>query len=197
MLNERGIRAITPSGFNSPSGPYFSLTVTPCNSPEGSPTRSRSPEREELATNSKLLHLENRARRSIKLLERVEQLSLENIIVEKTSPSSSRISPLAIYTSNMYARSSPMSQFMHFQQLMEKRNEVEEPTRPKIERKRQKSRRSIARGSVGQRRDLGTVNSRSETNKAESCESQSEPSLVEGFVGSISSLLFGRKGGLL
>lgn len=44
MLNERGIRAITPSALTTP---MFSTTATPCNSPYGSPSgspdRSRSP----------------------------------------------------------------------------------------------------------------------------------------------------------
>ncbi|XP_050436883.1 trafficking kinesin-binding protein milt isoform X2 [Adelges cooleyi] len=44
MLNERGIRAITPSALATP---MFSTTATPCNSPYGSPggtpDRSRSP----------------------------------------------------------------------------------------------------------------------------------------------------------
>ncbi|XP_025404778.1 trafficking kinesin-binding protein milt isoform X2 [Sipha flava] len=44
MLNERGIRAITPSALATP---MFSTTATPCNSPYGSPSgspdRSRSP----------------------------------------------------------------------------------------------------------------------------------------------------------
>ncbi|XP_055689433.1 trafficking kinesin-binding protein milt isoform X2 [Lutzomyia longipalpis] len=44
MLNERGIKAVTPSALNTPAGPNFSPTVTPCNSPEGSPTRSMSPD---------------------------------------------------------------------------------------------------------------------------------------------------------
>lgn len=33
MLNERGIKAVTPSALNTPAGPNFSPTVTPCNSP--------------------------------------------------------------------------------------------------------------------------------------------------------------------
>ncbi|KAH8409944.1 hypothetical protein KR009_001697 [Drosophila setifemur] len=44
MLNERGIKAVTPSALNTPAGPNFSPTVTPCNSPEGSPPRAQSPE---------------------------------------------------------------------------------------------------------------------------------------------------------
>ncbi|KAH8306698.1 hypothetical protein KR044_006778, partial [Drosophila immigrans] len=44
MLNERGIKAVTPSALNTPAGPNYSPTVTPCNSPEGSPPRGQSPE---------------------------------------------------------------------------------------------------------------------------------------------------------
>lgn len=51
-------------------------------------------------------------------------------------------------------------------------------------------------GHSGQRQDLGTVNVRPDLGKIEKPKLE-EKSLVEGFVGSISSLLFGRKGGLL
>lgn len=33
MLNERGIKAVTPSALNTPAGQNHSPTVTPCNSP--------------------------------------------------------------------------------------------------------------------------------------------------------------------
>lgn len=52
-------------------------------------------------------------------------------------------------------------------------------------------------GNSGQRQDLGTVNVRPDLGKVEQQPKVEEKSLVEGFVGSISSLLFGRKGGLL
>jgi trafficking kinesin-binding protein 1 len=43
MLNERGIKAITASCVSTPNGDKnFSPTMTPCNSPDGSPTLSRS-----------------------------------------------------------------------------------------------------------------------------------------------------------
>ena len=51
-------------------------------------------------------------------------------------------------------------------------------------------------GNSCQRQDLGTVNIRPDLGKVENPKVE-EKSLVEGFVGSISSLLFGRKGGLL
>lgn len=62
---------------------------------------------------------------------------------------------------------------------------------------RQKSRRNLINGQSGQRQDLGTVAVRPDLGKVEVPEQSGEKSLVEGFVGSISSLLFGRKGGLL
>ncbi|KAH8393560.1 hypothetical protein KR200_004578 [Drosophila serrata] len=110
MLNERGIKAVTPSALNTPAGPNFSPTVTPCNSPEGSPPRCQSPEplfgllssgadlirrkivgdqhqQKQRSTLSKqqqqkimLSHLERRALRSLNLIEKVESIGLENII---------------------------------------------------------------------------------------------------------------------
>lgn len=62
-------------------------------------------------------------------------------------------------------------------------------TRTKQKFQRQKSRRNM--NGTGQRSDLGTVN------VSKSPETKEEKSLVGGFVGSISSIFFGRKGGLL
>ncbi len=173
MLNERGIKAVTPSALNTPAGPNYSPTVTPCNSPgknscfpqklrnifflltpkffhpftEGSPTRSRSPERDQTlltgfissgadmlrrkivgetttpsrtsrpmsARNKVLLsRQEQRALRSIRLMEKVESLGLDNIITSHHQPSVG-ISPLALQGSPSLtgARSrtaSPMAQ---------------------------------------------------------------------------------------
>ncbi|KAH8273605.1 hypothetical protein KR018_003988 [Drosophila ironensis] len=109
MLNERGIKAVTPSALNTPAGPNYSPTVTPCNSPEGSPPRAQSPEplfgllssgadlirrkivgdqqQKQRGSLSKqqqqkimLSHLERRALRSLNLIEKVESIGLENII---------------------------------------------------------------------------------------------------------------------
>lgn len=62
-------------------------------------------------------------------------------------------------------------------------------TRTKQKIQRQRSRRNM--NGNGQRLDLGTVNVKKVEEKPE------ETSLVGGFVGSISSMFFGRKGGLL
>jgi trafficking kinesin-binding protein 1 len=224
VLNERGIKAVTPSAINTPSGQNFSPTVTPCNSPEAtSPTRPLSPEQLGPVLRSKqFLHLEKKALRSLKLLERVENLGLEGIIQP-----SCRISPLALYSSNLYtSRSSPMAQLTSLRNLTEKRNsdenlkahtsssltvtnnDLKSPTDPKkfnsLDRKmtrshRQKSRRNLLNGQSAQRNDLGTVNRKDSATTSEAIQpgKSEEKSLVEGFVGSISSLLFGRKGGLL
>ncbi|CRL05122.1 CLUMA_CG017968, isoform A [Clunio marinus] len=218
VLNERGIKAVTPSALNTPSGPNFSPTVTPCNSPtEGnSPTRSLSPEPGTSACNSNknknaFIQLEKKALRSLMLLERVETLGLENIVAP-----SRRVSPLALYSSNIYSsRSSPMAQLTSLRKLTENRysdenlkshvspssnesqgGDLKKHSDRKSRVNRQKSRRQLINGHSGQRQDLGTVNTRPDLGKVEN-ERNDEKSLVEGFVGSISSLLFGRKGGLL
>lgn len=244
MLNERGIKAVTPSCLNTPSGVNFSPTVTPCNSPTGSmsPTHEHQhhdtetsltsflsssagilrkkitghdPERSDRAANI----LEKRAKiRSIRLLERVENLGIENILVSNSS--SRLVSPLALHSSNIYTRyNSPMMQLTSLKHLSEKNKKTEsEPStsvttsidsstsskaqsnpkseassstnqsRTKQKIQRQKSRRNM--NGTGQRLDLGTVNGKSP-------ETKEEKSLVGGFVGSISSIFFGRKGGLL
>ncbi|XP_037050623.1 trafficking kinesin-binding protein milt isoform X2 [Bradysia coprophila] len=152
MLNERGIKAVTPSALNTPAGPNYSPTVTPCNSPEGSPTRSRSPERDQTlltgfissgadmlrrkivgetsrssrpmsARNKVLLsRQEQRALRSIRLMEKVESLGLDNII---TSHQPVGISPLALQGSPSLtgARSrtaSPMAQLTSLKNISQR-----------------------------------------------------------------------------
>lgn len=194
MLNERGIKAVTPSCLNTPSGINFSPTITPCNSPTGStsPIYPHEPDRSLKAANI----LEKKAKlRSI--------LGIESILA---SNSASRIvSPLALNSSNIYTRyNSPMTQLTSLKHLSEKKKPAEDVAKsdvsidiphPKSEASavqsrtmqkihRQKSRRNI--NGTGQRLDLGTVNTK-----------EADKSLVGGFVGSISSIFFGRKGGLL
>lgn len=231
VLNERGIKAITPSCLNTPTGQNFSPTVTPCNSPEStSPTRPLSPEPgtssftpTQIKNKSALLHLEKKALRSLKLLEKVEHFGFENVM---TSTPSCRISPLALYSSNIYThRSSPMAQLTSLKYLAEKRNSDENlkahlqgspqndlksptesnPKKNHAERKlnrvqRTRSRRNILSNGTGQQRpDLGTVNIRNDLGKIERPQDkpEGEKSIMGEFVGTISSLLFGRKGGLL
>lgn len=152
MLNERGIKAVTPSALNTPAGPNYSPTVTPCNSPEGSPMRSMSPEppllsgllasgadilRKKFAVASSssemerpsrltarnklaLSRLEKKALRSIKIMEKVESMGVDNFMPH----SGHGISPLALhgssalYTSTVRGRtSSPMAQLTSLKHL--------------------------------------------------------------------------------
>ncbi|XP_017469684.1 PREDICTED: trafficking kinesin-binding protein milt isoform X2 [Rhagoletis zephyria] len=138
MLNERGIKAVTPSALNTPAGPNFSPTVTPCNSPEGSPPRSSSPEplfgilstgadlirrkligdierpnRNQAQQKQKIMlsRLERRALRSLKLVEKVESIGLENIIVAQPNSMSQLASGIASRSS------SPMAQLISLKNL--------------------------------------------------------------------------------
>lgn len=165
MLNERGIKAVTPSALNTPAGPNFSPTVTPCNSPEGSPTRSMSPEppllsgllasgadilRKKFAVASSspssggpsemerpsrltarnklaLTRLEKKALRSIKIMEKVESMGVDNFMHHGGHHG---ISPLALhgssalYTSTVRGRtSSPMAQLTSLKHLQDNRKQ--------------------------------------------------------------------------
>lgn len=145
VLNERGIKAVTPSVLNTPTGQNYSPTVTPCNSPDGSPTREFSeaplisgllasgaellrrkligapverPSR--LATRNKLAlsRLEKKALRSIKILEKVESIGVDNIM----QPPPTTVSPLALHSTSMYQgrvrrSDSPMTQLTSLKHL--------------------------------------------------------------------------------
>ncbi|XP_053697532.1 trafficking kinesin-binding protein milt isoform X2 [Sabethes cyaneus] len=151
MLNERGIKAVTPSALNTPAGPNYSPTVTPCNSPDGSPPRPCSPEvpllGSLLASGSDILRkrfageverpsrltarnklaltrLEKKALRSIKIMEKVESMGMDNFMPHVGHG----ISPLALhsssalYTSNVRGRtSSPMAQLTSLKHLQDSR----------------------------------------------------------------------------
>lgn len=141
MLNERGIKAVTPSALNTPAGPNYSPTVTPCNSPEGTPPREHSPEpplltglfysgadmlrrkfvggsavessaerTSRLPARNKILlsRQEKRALRSLRLVEKVESIGLDNIIHSSSHHHPVGISPLAMGSRSRNA--SPMTQ---------------------------------------------------------------------------------------
>lgn len=144
VLNERGIKAVTPSVLNTPTGPNYSPTVTPCNSPDGSPTREMHEpplisgllasgaellrrkligapvERQSrLATRNKLAlsRLEKKALKSIKILEKVESIGVDNIMTPPTT-----VSPLALHSTSMYQgrvrrSDSPMTQLTSLKHL--------------------------------------------------------------------------------
>ena len=256
MLNERGISAVTPSCLNTPSGPNFSPTLTPCNSPECQSPTLQSQEAHTVSLTSFLsssagllkkkitrqnntsknsnnnqetdkaaIILEQKVKqRTINLLKEVETLGIENVLPATSSSSSlsststSRIinKPLALHSSNIYTtRYSPMTQLTSLKHLSDNRrknseNELESDknasssnnnnnsskgspeARIKQKLLRHKTRRNL---NAVQRPDLGTVNGTKAADKPK--DTQSKPGLVGGFVGSISSIFFGRKGGFL
>lgn len=264
MLNERGIKAVTPSALNTPAGQNFSPTVTPCNSPEGSPHRPNSPEPQTLSNllstglrkiagyeelpvasqrpsrikNKALSHLERRALRQIKIMDKVESLGLENII---PTSSNSNISPLALHGTSAFIRrtASPMTQLTSLKHIKKSSSDdsssvsttssipsdhldsssdisstsaatnlKERPNKRPIsearlkQMQRQRSRRNMTYGGA-QRPDLGTVGTartagvRPDLGAVSKSGQKDQKEEKLGFVGTISSLLFGRKGGLL
>jgi trafficking kinesin-binding protein 1 len=259
MLNERGIKAVTPSALNTPAGQNYSPTVTPCNSPEGSPRRPRSPEAQTLSNllsnglkkitgyeetpqrpsrlkNKALSHLERRALRQIKIMDKVESLGLENII---PTTSNTSISPLALHGTSAFIRrtASPMTQLTSLKHIKKPSGDDsstvsttsstapsdaldssssdisstsavsnqarEKPNRrPLTEARLKQMQRQRSRRGLGQnqRPDLGTVGTARPPQMRPDLGAVAKKEEKEerlGFVGTISSLLFGRKGGLL
>lgn len=238
MLNERGIQAITPSCLNTPTTQNFSPTVTPCNSPEGGSTPSHSSNHEPVTLTSFLtssagllkkkitgsshhghsesekaaIILEKKAKfRSMRLLEKVETLGIENILpTTTTSSSSSHIinKSLSLHSSNIYTRyhNSPMTQLTSLKHLSKTSPESSDvcdksdtsaraisPTNsqqkesPEARAKQKLNRQKTRRNMNTKRPDLGTVNSAVDKTKE----------TKQGLIGSISSIFFGRKGGFL
>lgn len=239
MLNERGIKAATPSAFNTPSGVNsFTPTATPHNSPDGSPssTRSASPEPYEAfslpqyllssvpqflrdtvgaGSSKKPSKAKRRSSRHDKesLVGRIEKMGISNLMAGSSALSIS---------GGMYARpalTSPMAQLTCFLPSHSNENlttisekplpnidQITSPvTKPKTELgvpgkpgsgalnrrldqlNARKQRRQAGTGQT--RPDLGTVSSR-KTPEPEQAQTHSST------LGTLSSLLFGRKGGL-
>lgn len=159
MLNERGIKAVTPSALNTPSGQNFSPTVTPFNSPEGTPPRENSPEpplltgllysgadmlrrklvgvsasgdnsldrSSRLPTRNKILlsRQEKRALRSLRLVEKVESIGLDNIMhTSGHHHHNVGISPLAIGSRSRNA--SPMTQLTSLKNMSQQQRRSDE-----------------------------------------------------------------------
>lgn len=242
MLNERGIKAVTPSAVNTPAGPNsFTPTATPCNSPLGSPDRSRSssPEPYDMFGGIQQLIMSSmpefvqqsigggvkkkvpsvketkgasrRNRTDKNLVGRIERMGLTNIM---SSPSALTL------TAGMYARpalTSPMAQLTcllpsnsaenlassahsHNDGLSPTKEEIKPvlpmtsmgiPGKPgsdslqkRLEQLNARKQRRQQAGGGQTRPDLGTVA------KKPVVEEQTSS------LGTLSSLLFGRKGGL-
>ncbi|XP_063225295.1 trafficking kinesin-binding protein milt isoform X3 [Bacillus rossius redtenbacheri] len=222
LLNERGIKAVTPSAVPTPcTDRSFTPTATPCNSPYGSPPRSPSPPpyhplglpgflnsgadllrrtlvgeggkasktRKAKRSKMSLSRSERKALTGIRLVEKLERIGLETIMA--TTPSSV---PLTLHGA-LYSRrtlKSPMAQLTSLKGALSTPVPAPEvppplgvPARPGSGALDRARRQRGAPGSV--RPDLGTVGTPSKRPRSQ------EPSAL----GTISSLLFGRKGGLL
>ncbi|XP_044264458.1 trafficking kinesin-binding protein milt isoform X1 [Tribolium madens] len=214
ILNERGIKAATPSAFNTPSGANsFTPTATPCNSPDGSPAHSRSQSPEPFSFPQLILSsvpqfikdtvgggakkkVIKRAKpeRAESLVGRIERIGITNLM---GAPGALSIS------AGLYSRpalTSPMAQLTcllpnpepHIKTLPNQRKPsgLGVPGKPGSgalsKRLEQLNSRKQRRGGVT-RSDLGTVST-----KKQPPEVQEQTSTL----GTLSSLLFGRKGGL-
>ncbi|CAK9822035.1 Trafficking kinesin-binding protein milt [Anthophora retusa] len=234
MLNERGIKAVTPSSVKSPNGERnFTPTATPCNSPDASPpeSRSSSPTRESgyslglLSSGAELLRRtfggetevkrkrtilsrsDKKALTSIRLVEKLERIGIDTIMATTVGSS---ISPLALQGS-LYSRrttESPMGQLIFLknsislsgsQEKLSPSSAASDSSSTKRRMVEKKQDESISnRDSTRQRRtgaratrpDLGQV-----TPAIPVAVTKESP--AQSALGTISSLLFGRKGGLL
>ncbi|XP_017893663.1 trafficking kinesin-binding protein milt isoform X1 [Ceratina calcarata] len=234
MLNERGIKAVTPPPVSTPSEKKnFTPTATPCNSPDTSPpeSRSSSPSPESgislgiLSTGAELLkrtfggetevkrkrtvlsRSDKKALTSIRLVEKLERIGIDTIMASTVGSS---ISPLALQGS-LYTRratESPMAQLTFLKSSMSSSGSQEklspssstisdsssiernEMTQDESMPNRESSQRQRRTGARTTRPDLGQVTPAIPVTVSKESPAQSA-------LGTISSLLFGRKGGLL
>ncbi|XP_017795323.1 PREDICTED: trafficking kinesin-binding protein milt [Habropoda laboriosa] len=233
MLNERGIKAVTPSSVRTPSGERnFTPTATPCNSPDASPpeSRSSSPTRESgplglLSSGAELLkrtfggetevkrkrtvlsRSDKKALTSIRLVEKLERIGIDTIMATTVCSS---ISPLALQGS-LYTRrgtESPMAQLTFLKNSISLSGSQEKlsPSSTTTDSS------STKRRMVGKKRDE-SISNRDSTRQRRTGARATRPDLgqvtpaipvavtkespAQSALGTISSLLFGRKGGLL
>ncbi|KAH0956068.1 hypothetical protein HN011_011824 [Eciton burchellii] len=256
MLNERGIKAVTPSCVGTPTDDRnFSPTATPCNSPDAclSP-RSTSPPPESAASltmgllssgaellrrtfsyeapsmqpkkkrsKSTISRSDKKALTGIRLVEKLERIGIDTIMATTVGSS---ISPLTLQNALYTHRStgSPMAQLTFLKTSMSSSISQEKLISPsssissvsdefssgKPPNKRDNSKQSEANvsssnafnsragqspdrqrrsGAKATRPDLGRV-------KPPVTTSVTKESTTQSALGAISSLLFGRKGGL-
>ncbi|XP_012236484.1 trafficking kinesin-binding protein milt isoform X1 [Bombus impatiens] len=233
MLNERGIKAASPSSLTPSGERNYTPTATPCNSPDASPPDSRSStptpegglslgllssgaellkrtfggETQAKRKRPELSRSDKKALTSIRLVEKLERIGIDTIMA---STYGSSFSPLVLQGS-LYARHgsvSPMAQLTFLRNSMSgnqeklspsstasdssttKRNIIDKKQDESIPNRESRQRRTSTRAM---RSDLGQV----VTSAAAPVTSAKETPPAQSALGSISSLLFGRKGGLL
>lgn len=246
LLNERGIKAVTPSAVATPCGDRsFTPTATPCNSPDGTPPSSppatpppynplklgflssgadllrrtfsgesdRATARKAKRSKMALSRSDRKALTGIRLVEKLERIGLESIM----STTASSMSPLTLQGA-LYSRrilKSPMTQLTSLKNTISSTGvspaKPEEPSRPpdNVRTPRELGvpgrpgsgalnahldqlppRHRRPNGTV--RPDLGTVFGSGPVKNNTRSDLGMTPAL-----GTVSSLLFGRKGGLL
>ncbi|XP_066587033.1 trafficking kinesin-binding protein milt isoform X2 [Prorops nasuta] len=248
MLNERGIKAVTPSCVATPSGDKnFTPTATPCNSPDATPppTRPSSPPplssipinllntgaelfmrtfvsdptpRRKRSKNA-LSRSDKKALTGIRLVEKLERIGIDAIMATTTGSS---VSPLALQGSLCTRRSteSPMAQLTFLKNSSAMSSSVSseklsssgtsicsEPTtfnpcgvesKGSCSRSQEDGKGSLTRSkSARQRRANRTTRSDLGQVKQTVPPPVTKESAAQSALGTISSLLFGRKGGLL
>ncbi|CAH1188241.1 unnamed protein product [Phyllotreta striolata] len=236
MLNERGIKAVTPSCVPTPCGPNsFTPTATPHNSPDSSPmsTRSGSPEpyeefslpqlilssvptflRETIGGGAKKkvpLASGRRTRREKQetLVSKIERMGINNLMANPSAlyPKPALTSPMAQLTCLLPSHSD--EETAHIGRNTRKTSNASDPNvslqrkgsmgvpgKPgsgalnrRLDQLNSRKQRRQQQGGGVTRPDLGTVSS-SVSKPVE------EPEQQTSTLGTLSSLLFGRKGGL-
>uniref|UniRef100_A0A6P7G7X1 Trafficking kinesin-binding protein milt isoform X2 n=1 Tax=Diabrotica virgifera virgifera TaxID=50390 RepID=A0A6P7G7X1_DIAVI len=235
MLNERGIKAITPSCVPTPSGPNsFTPTATPHNSPDSSPmsTRSGSPEPYEELSLPQLIfssvptflrdtigggakkkvplpkHKRERLEKNESLVGRIERIGINNLMANPNALYSrtALTSPMAQLTCLLpshggdstlgHKLASPLSTISdpEASTISHRKKSLGVPGKPgtgalnrRLEQLNSRKQRRQQQGGGITRPDLGTVSVSKPSEKTEQHTST---------LGTLSSLLFGRKGGL-
>ncbi|XP_049780699.1 trafficking kinesin-binding protein milt isoform X2 [Schistocerca cancellata] len=243
LLNERGIRAVTPSTVCTPCS-TFSPTATPCNSPDGSPRSSPPPspppfnpikfsgfltsgadflrrtfsaEADQTSRSRKskrvsklaLSRQEKKALSGIRLVERLESIGLDTIL---TTSAAAPVTPLALQGS-LYTRhhlKSPMAQLTCLKTApVVSAQEKEPPSSPKPlpalgvparpgtgALDERPLRPPLKRQATAVRPDLGVV-PLLRPQVAVGAADGPAGTVGSSALGTVSQLLFGRKGGLL
>ncbi|XP_071877020.1 trafficking kinesin-binding protein milt isoform X3 [Bombus fervidus] len=231
MLNERGIKAASPTSLTPSGERNYTPTATPCNSPDASPPDSRSStptpegrlslgilssgadllkrtfggETQAKRKRHELSRSDKKALSSIRLVEKLERIGIDTIMA---STYGSSFSPLVLQGSlySRHASASPMAQLTFLRNSMSgnqeklspsstasdssttKRNRIDKKQDESTSNRESRQKRTCARAM---RSDLGQVTSAAVPVTA------AKESPAQSALGSISSLLFGRKGGLL
>ncbi|XP_046994179.1 trafficking kinesin-binding protein milt isoform X3 [Schistocerca americana] len=243
LLNERGIRAVTPSTVCTPCS-TFSPTATPCNSPDGSPRSSPPPspppfnpikfpgfltsgadflrrtfsaEADQTSRSRKskrvsklaLSRQEKKALSGIRLVERLESIGLDTIL---TTSAAAPVTPLALQGS-LYTRhhlKSPMAQLTCLKTApVVSAQEKEQSSSPKPfpalgvparpgtgALDERPLRPPLKRQATAVRPDLGVV-PLLRPQVAVGAADGPAGTVGSSALGTVSQLLFGRKGGLL